>query len=1147
MLSNHAQDDYDDEEEAGGFPEADDDLGEGQFAAADGIGGAADGAAVPEGSYDNAIVLAEDMQLYPSAAETFPGVETLVEEEDAMRIDEPIIAPVRSHLFSVLEKAVPETKYSSEFMGMLLASPDLQRNVAVVGHLHHGKTCLLDMLIEQTHEKPWSLDGDRRYTDARQDEQARGVSIQATPVSLVLPSSEGKHSLVTLLDCPGHPCFEAETAAAARVCDGAMVVVDAVEGVMMGTERAIGRCVREGLAITLVIAKVDRLILELRLPPKDAYWKLQRVIDEANACIAAAAHSAPTGYRLRRLSPARGNVAFASATHRWCFTVQSIARRVAASMAASASSAASAAGAAAPAPVDPAALADRLWGDNWWDNERSCILQRRAPPGRHAATWPRTFVHFVLEPLYKVYAHALGREPSELQRLLGGVGVRLSKEELRLDPAPLLRAALRQWLGGALGVADMLVSRVPSPLAAAAAKSRLVASGPADGPTAQAVAACDASGPLIVNVVRLHAEPDGKGFVALGRVFSGTVRAGQQVRVLGEAYTIDEDEDEAMAVVAGVSLGQARYRIGFSQVPAGGIVLLEGVEATIAKTATLVAPPPPAGDGEAANRFADAFADSAPIHPLRLLRLEAAAVVRVSVEPIVPAELPKLSAAMRSISRSYLQAHTKTEESGEHVLLGTGELMMDCALHDLREVFGNGLEVRVSDPVSTFRETVSETSRLPCFARSPNTKNKLTMLADPLSAAVADEVESGRAGPQAGWEPARTQAHLQEAHGWDALAARGLWAFGPGANSGNALVDDTLLLAGAGGVSGDEANSAAMLRGARSSVVQGFNWAVREGPLCEEPMRGVTFRLLDVAFADTPLDRAPGQIIPAARRAAYSAFLMAEPRLMEPTMEVEVLAPVDVAPAVHKVLSRRRGHVVAEAPKPGTPFFVLRGFVPVMDSFGLETDLRTHTAGQAMLLQVFSRWDVVPGDPLDSSIELRPLEPQPTHALAREFTVKTRRRKGLAEDVTIQRFFDEDMLVELARHQAEAEAAADAAEDDDADMDGDRARDGGPAAGRGGDDGYGGSYARGGGYGRGGPGDDRAGGYADGGRRRDDGRGHERRDDGYGGGYGRDGSRGYDRRGGQGGRSASHPDRYSADRAPPRGDGYGGGGYSRER
>jgi U5 small nuclear ribonucleoprotein component len=245
---------------------------------------------------------------------------------------------------------------------------------------------------------------------------------------------------------------------------------------------------------------------------------------------------------------------------------------------------------------------------------------------------------------------------------------------------------------------------------------------------------------------------------------------------------------------------------------------------------------------------------------------------------------------------------------------------------------------------------------------------------------------------------------LQTVYGWDALAARGLWAFGPGPRGPNALVDDTL--------PGNVPKST--LAAVRDSIVQGFVWGAREGPLCDEPMRGVKFRLVDASLSSEPIARGGGQIIPTSRRVAYSSFLLATPRLLEPVYHVEVMCPSDAVPAVNAVLTRRRGHVTSDAPRPGTPFVLVKGFIPVMDSFGFETDLRVHTQGLAFGVQVFDHWSVVPGDPLDRSVVLRPLEPSPPAALAREFMVKTRRRKGLAEDVNVTKFMDAELVAHLA-------------------------------------------------------------------------------------------------------------------------------------
>jgi len=198
-------------------------------------------------------------------------------------------------------------------------------------------------------------------------------------------------------------------------------------------------------------------------------------------------------------------------------------------------------------------------------------------------------------------------------------------------------------------------------------------------------------------------------------------------------------------------------------------------------------------------------------------------------------------------------------------------------------------------------------------------------------------------------------------------------------------------------------------------LVQGFQWSTKEGPLCEEPIKNVKYKILGGSFASEPVYRSGSQLIPTARRVCYSSFLLASPRVMEPVYLAEIYCPQDTVDAVYNVLLRRRAHVIFEEPKPGSPLYTMKVEIPAVESFGFETDLRTHTVGQAMVLSQFSHWMLVPGDPLDKSIQLRPLEPSPVPHLAREFMVKTRRRKGLLEDVSIAKFFDSATMIEMAK------------------------------------------------------------------------------------------------------------------------------------
>lgn len=185
---------------------------------------------------DNQVVLAEDKKYYPTAEEVYgEDVETLVMDEDAQPLEQPIIKPVRNIKFEVGVKD-SSTYVSTQFLVGLMSNPSLVRNVALVGHLQHGKTVFMDMLVEQTHHmSTFDANSDKhmRYTDTRIDEQERRISIKAVPMSLVLEDSNSKSYLCNVMDTPGHVNFSDEMTASLRLADGAVLIVDAAEGMMV--------------------------------------------------------------------------------------------------------------------------------------------------------------------------------------------------------------------------------------------------------------------------------------------------------------------------------------------------------------------------------------------------------------------------------------------------------------------------------------------------------------------------------------------------------------------------------------------------------------------------------------------------------------------------------------------------------------------------------------------------------------------------------------------------------------------------------------------------------------------------------------------------------------------------------------------------
>ncbi|KIY52663.1 P-loop containing nucleoside triphosphate hydrolase protein [Fistulina hepatica ATCC 64428] len=907
----------------------------------------------------NAVILHEDKQYYPSASDVYgPDVETIVHEEDAQPLSEPIIAPIKVRKWNVEEKDMPETRFDKAFLLNMTAFPEMIRNVAVVGHLHHGKTALMDMLTFETHKLTWDSDHQTRYTDTHVLSRAREISIKSSPMSFVLPTTAGKSHLIHVIDTPGHVNFFDEIASAMRLVDGIILVVDVVEGLMVGGEYIIRHALQEGIKMTLVVNKIDRLILELRVKPTDAFYKIKHTIEEINTFISAIDPNPDL-----RLSPENGNVAFASTDMHWCFTLRSFAQMYADTY----------------GKLDVSAFADRLWGDIYFNNETRKFTRKQDDPEQL-----RTFVQFILEPLYKLYTSVLSEETDALKETLTGLGIHLKPIMFKMDVRPLLKLVTDQFFGPSTGLIDVIVEHIPSPVHGAVDKVETTYTGPQTSEVAIAMKSCDPEGPVMIQVAKLYNSTDAQSFRAFGRILSGTVKKGMQLKVLGEGYSPEDEEDMVKAVVEDVWISEARYFIPAEEVPAGNLVLLGGVDASISKTATLAS--------------VDWNED---LYIFRPIKHMTQSVLKIAIEPIAPSELPKMLAGLRSVNKSYPLLSTKVEESGEHVIIGTGELYLDCVMHDLRRLYSE-IEIKVSDPVTKFCETVLETSALKCYADTPNKKNKITMIAEPLERGIAEDLERGRVNMR--MTPKERGEFFQTKYQWDLLASRSIWAFGPDDNGPNVLLDDTL----------PTAVDKKLLVTVKEHIKQGFQWGTREGPLCDEPMRNVKFRILDASLAQEPIFRGGGQIVPTARRVCYSSFLMASPRLMEPIYYVEVQAPADCISAVYTVLARRRGHVTQDLPKAGSPLYTVKALIPVIDANGFETDLRTATQGQAFCVQVFDHWSIVPGDPTDSSIKLRPLEPASGQALARDLVLKTRRRKGLGDQIAVSKYLDDEFVLALS-------------------------------------------------------------------------------------------------------------------------------------
>jgi elongation factor 2 len=510
---------------------------------------------------------------------------------------------------------------------------------------------------------------------------------------------------------------------------------------------------------------------------------------------------------------------------------------------------------------------------------------------------------------------------------------------------------MQKWLPADEALMEMMILHLPSPGKAQQYRCETLYTGPQDDITAQAIKSCKADGPLCLYISKMVPTPDRGRFFAFGRVFAGTVQAGVKVRILGPNYEHGKKEDLWVKSVQRVVIMMGRKIEPVDSVPVGNTCALVGIDQFLAKTGTLVT--------EESS------------YPMKAMKFSVAPVVRVAVEPKNPSDLPKLVEGLKRLSKSDPLVLCTIEESGEHIVAGAGELHLEICMKDLQEDFMNGAPLKISEPVVSFRETVTQESSQVCLSKSPNKHNRIFCVAVPLEDGLAEAIDAGTVSNKD--DPKVRARVLAEEYGWDVTEARKIWCFGPDQSGPNVVVDCT--------------KGVQYLNEIKDSVVAALQWVAKEGVLTQENMRGIRFNIQDVALHADAIHRGGGQIIPTARRVFYASQLTAQTRLMEPMFLVEIQCPQAVIGGIYGVMNRRRGTIIEEMARPGTPMTNIKAHLPVMESFGFTADLRSHTGGQAFPQCVFDHWKVLPSDPLDPATK------------SYEIVMGTRKRKGLAMEL----------------------------------------------------------------------------------------------------------------------------------------------------
>ncbi len=472
---------------------------------------------------------------------------------------------------------------------------------------------------------------------------------------------------------------------------------------------------------------------------------------------------------------------------------------------------------------------------------------------------------------------------------------RKNKYEELFRKAPLHNAIL-----------DMVAKDVPNPAEAQKYRVPKIWKGDLNSEIGRSMLNCDDGGPAVVCLTAAQIVPN-IGLIATGRVFSGSVKAGESV------YLLEADKEQE---VRKVSIYMSAFREVADRIPAGNIAAL-GLDFARA------------GETVVDANFKDLMV---PFEPVRYVSEH---VMTVAIEPKEVSALPKLIEVGNRLCIEDPNITIEVDkDTGQYLLSGVGELQLEIALKFLRDC-GKGMELNSSDPIVAYRESILAKGKV-VMAKCLNRQNLFWVQVEPVTSETLALIEKEK--PTEGNRQIQPETFLNERATYLLEKSGKMWTTDM---HRNLLVDFVK----------DE-----NLKDVRDSIVLGFHWACKSGPLCQEPLRGVEVRLVDALLNEDPAQRESVQISRAISRAILGSCLTAKPILLEPIYKIEISTPTEFFGACASIIKRRHGKI-EHTYKRGN-LTTIAGYLPVREAFGLSAEIRSSTSGRAFWQLTFDRWDM---------------------------------------------------------------------------------------------------------------------------------------------------------------------------------------------
>ena len=679
----------------------------------------------------------------------------------------------------------------------LIERPERIRNMGIAAHIDHGKTTLSDNLIAGAGMMSEDLAGKQLMLDYDEQEQARGITINAATASMVHTYGSDEY-LINLIDTPGHVDFGGDVTRAMRAVDGAIIVVDSVEGVMPQTETVIRQALKEKVKPILFINKVDRLINELKLNGDEMQKRFLKIITDVNKLLA---KYGPEEFKQSwQVNVQDGRVAFGSAYNNWAISVPAMAK-------------------------------------------------------------------------YKMSFKDIAEMVRE------GKQKELAKKVQLHDI-----------------ILEMVIKHLPTPLVAQKYRIPQIWKGDINSEIGKAMSTCDHTGPVSMMVTKIIVDPHA-GEIAVGRLFSGTLRKGSELYISGMSN--NKYKVQLLSMMVGPD------RISVDEMAAGNIAAVVGLKAAIAGSTISSIPN---------------------MDPFEPMVHYSEPVVTLAIEAKHTADLPKLIEVLRSVSKADPSIQIDiNQETGEHLISGMGELHLEVTLYRIRNDYK--VDVTTSDPLVVYRETVDHKGG-PFEGKSPNKHNRFYFEVEPLPDAIVDLIKDGTIPQGAKFKDKKALMELLEKNGLTREESRGLVA----------VDGDNLLL--------DVTKGIQYLDETMELLIEAFGEVMAKGPLASEKVYGIKARLVDAKLHEDSIHRGPAQVIPAGRNSIYGAMTQAKRILLEPVQRVYISVPQEVMGSVTNEIQQRRG-VVDEMTQEGDEIVIVAK-VPVAGMFGFASAIRSATGGKVL-------------------------------------------------------------------------------------------------------------------------------------------------------------------------------------------------------